>query len=165
MLTSSWRGFTNYKRMHSDYVVDLCSVNDCDLLRRGEFSKDLLSQTLFSLMLHVLCNFFFLFRSTRIHTGARHNRSMMHSTISTISLCESQGWTDLHSTVFKYMLAFLFVKKYLCSVCMCVYVREWVSEWVLLYLWGPDGDFWLCEAIWPVLTRKCNNWNTKWSLS
>ncbi len=116
--------------MHSDYVVDLCSVNDCDLLRRGEFSKDLLSQALFSLMLHVLCNFFFLFRSTRVHTGARHNRSMMHSTISTISLCETQGWTDLHSTVFKYMLAFLFVKKYLCSVCVRACVRAWMSEWV-----------------------------------
>lgn len=62
--------------MHSDYAVDLCSVNDCDLLRRGEFSKDLLSQALFSLMLHVLCNFFSLFRSTRVHTGARHDRRM-----------------------------------------------------------------------------------------
>ncbi len=158
--------------MHSDYVVDLCSVNDCDLLRRGEISKDLLSQALFSLMLHVLCNLFFLFRSTRVHTGARHNRSMMHSTISTIS-CARRRVELIYIVLYSNTCLPFYLSRSTCALCVCVCVcvcvcereRERVSEWVLLYLWGPDRDFWLCEDIWPVLTRKCNYWNTKWSLS
>ncbi len=123
--------------MHSDYVVDLCSVNDCDLLRRGEISKDLLSQALFSLMLHVLCNLFFLFRSTRVHTGARHNRSMMHSTISTIS-CARRRVELIYIVLYSNTCLPFYLSRSTCALCVCVFVcvcacvrereREWVSE-------------------------------------
>lgn len=108
--------------MHSDYVVDLCSVNDCDLLRRGEFSKDLLSQALFSLMLHVLCNFFFLFRSTCIHTGARHNGSMTHSTIST-SPCARRRVELIYIVLYSETCLPFYLSRSTCAVlcvCMCV---------------------------------------------